>query len=216
MNKVLFWAVDCQKDFMNKDGALYVQGAEEIKPALEKLTKLAEEKKLTVVNTYDLHTPGDEEISDTPDFKTTFPHHCMVNSKGWNGIKETNLQFSDSRFNCSIFRATESLEENWVKTGKNIHIYKNKFDVFEGNRHTDEVVKILNTDCVIVYGVSGDCCVDYAIKGLIKRKCKVIAVIDAIKSLKETPVDEWKKMGVTLMSTIDVINFLNETEKNEK
>ena len=53
--KIIFWNVDTQKDFMNKDGKLYVQGAEEIKSNLKRLTNLAKAYNITVVNTGDYH-----------------------------------------------------------------------------------------------------------------------------------------------------------------
>ena len=40
---------------------------------LEKLTKYARAKGIQVVNTADWHTMASEEVSDKPDFKTTFP-----------------------------------------------------------------------------------------------------------------------------------------------
>ncbi len=63
--KTIFWNVDTQVDFMNKDGKLYVQGAEEIKPNLKRLTDLAEKYKITVINTGDYHNKTSKEISNT-------------------------------------------------------------------------------------------------------------------------------------------------------
>ena len=34
---------------------------------------------------------ADDEISDTPDFKNTFPPHCMANTEGVNFIALTSL-----------------------------------------------------------------------------------------------------------------------------
>ena len=60
--KIIFWNVDTQKDFMNPDGALYVEGAESIKPNLKKLTEFARENNIFVVNTADFHFPDDKEL----------------------------------------------------------------------------------------------------------------------------------------------------------
>ena len=62
--KIIFWAVDCQKDFIEPPGALYVEGAETIKPNLKKLTEFAKENNIFVVNTADYHFPDDKELSE--------------------------------------------------------------------------------------------------------------------------------------------------------
>ena len=80
--KIIFFAVDCQKDFIEKKGALYIEGAETIKPNLKKLTEFAKKNNIFVVNTADYHFPGDKELSDKPDLVNTFPPHCMFDSKG--------------------------------------------------------------------------------------------------------------------------------------
>ena len=76
--QILFWSVDCQKDFMLPSGKLYVKGAEEIVPNLNTLTKLAKECKIKVVSTGDYHTLESKELSDKPDFVNTFPEHCII------------------------------------------------------------------------------------------------------------------------------------------
>lgn len=213
--KILFWNVDTQKDFMNKNGKLYVEGVEAIKPNLKKLTQYAKEHNIKVVNTGDMHLPKDKELSDTPNFKTTFPEHCMLGSEGIEFIKETYPWEKDTYYQVTCFHDNE-LNIGALHLARNIIIHKNTFDVFEGNSFTDEVLEELKPDSIVIYGVSGDYCVDYAIRGLIQRKYNVIAVIDAIKSLKETPINEWNKLGVISISTTAVINFLKTTEQNEK
>ncbi|NQU88116.1 MAG: cysteine hydrolase, partial [Mariniphaga sp.] len=49
-DKILFWNVDTQKDFIDPDGKLYVPGAELIKGNLNVLTELAIKNKIRVVN----------------------------------------------------------------------------------------------------------------------------------------------------------------------
>ena len=44
----IFYEVDIQNDFMNKNGALYVPGAELIKPNIKILTNYAREKNIPV------------------------------------------------------------------------------------------------------------------------------------------------------------------------
>lgn len=89
LKKVFFWNVDTQRDFMEETGALYVPGAREIRPALARLTAFAREKGIPVVSSADYHYQESAELSDAPDFKTTFPPHCMAETPGAELIPET-------------------------------------------------------------------------------------------------------------------------------
>ncbi len=206
--KIIFWAVDCQKDFINPDGALYVEGAESIKPNLKKLTKFAKDNNIMVVNTRDYHWMDDEELSDKPDFVNTFPNHCIRKSDGANFIEETDPGYYYNELD----------EENPVLINldlRNIVINKTKFDVFTGNSNTDKYVKLINPDIVVVYGVAGDYCVKYAVDGLIKKGCQVMVVLDSIKAIKANPIMEWEALGVQIRKTEEIFQFVKES-KNEK
>ncbi|MBR9701141.1 cysteine hydrolase [Candidatus Woesearchaeota archaeon] len=192
--KTLFWNVDTQNDFMNKDGALYVQDAENIKANLSLVTELARQYKIPVLNTADWHTPESEEISNTPDYKTTFPPHCIQDSEG--------AQFGYStkpREDATIVDWQEKTDLSELKNHKgDIIIYKDKFDVFTGNPQTTAVLEILNPDRVVVYGVATNVCVDYAVKGLIDKVKQIYVIEDAIKGLPglPSPEDAWYAKGV--------------------
>ena len=56
----IFYDVDTQMDFMNKDGALYVPNAELIKPRLELLTNFAINNRILRIGSVDQHF-GTEE-----------------------------------------------------------------------------------------------------------------------------------------------------------
>ncbi len=206
--KIIFWAVDCQKDFINPDGALYVEGAETIKPNLKKLTEFAKDNNITVVNTKDYHHFGDEELSDEPDFINTFPNHCIAGSIGEEFIDETQPKDYPNKLYYTNKLPTLNL------FARNITIYKNKFDVFTGNPNTDKFIEFINPDIVIIYGVAGDYCVNYAIKGLIKKGYKVIVVMDAIKAIKDNPIKEWQELGVQMGNIEEIFQFIKEI-KNE-
>ena len=67
--RVIFWDVDTQHDFMDADGRLYVPGAESIKSNLKRLTDYAHERGIRIVASSDDHTAEHREISSTPDFR---------------------------------------------------------------------------------------------------------------------------------------------------
>lgn len=191
--KKLFWAVDCQKDFLNKDGVLYVEGAESIKSNLKKLTNIAIINNITVVNTMDWHDVDDKELSDNPDFINTFPHHCMAYEKGSELIEETT--------------PLDGLFTVYDKK-RNIAIKKNEFDVFTGNLNTDNILKVLNPETVVVYGVATNICVNFAVLGLVGRGYKVVVVKDAIKELPQLDVNAiyegWESEGIIFETTENI------------
>ena len=209
--KIIFFAVDCQKDFINPDGALYVEGAEKIKPNLKKLTEFAKENNIFVVNTADYHFPDDKELSDKPDFVNTFPPHCMFDKSGHHFIEETKVK-DDS----SILDYRENQETDLDLYGNNIVITKNKFDVFQGNPHTNRFLDFINPDIAVVYGVATNVCVNYAVLGLRKRGVEVIVIKDAIKELPNLPVkdiyEEWDLKGVGFLTVNEIIDDLKIME----
>lgn len=74
----IFWDVDTQFDFMSPEGKLYVPGAENIIDKVSRTRKFALENGYSIIADIDWHSTDNEEISDTPDFKQTFPPHCMA------------------------------------------------------------------------------------------------------------------------------------------
>ena len=71
----IFYDVDTQNDFMNKNGALYVPGAEDIIGNVLTLTNYARKNGINVFGSLDAHT------KDDPEFKI-FPPHCVVGTRG--------------------------------------------------------------------------------------------------------------------------------------
>jgi len=82
MPATIFWDVDTQHDFVMPDGTMYIQGAETILPNLKVLTCFARERGVPLLGSVDYHAPGDPEISALPDFRETYPPHCLVGTPG--------------------------------------------------------------------------------------------------------------------------------------
>ena len=178
---ILFWNVDTQLDFIEPDGKLYVEGAEKLKPVYSKITDFASENLIRVINTCDFHLINSWELSANPDFKTTFPEHCMAGTKGAEFIKETKPALPaivDWMTHLAILPQLAN-----AKQFRNIVIRKDAFDVFEGNPYTAKILSLINPDKIFVYGVSTNVCVDKAVCGLIQRGYKVYVFEDAIKEL---------------------------------
>src|SRR5688500_16472804 len=92
MRRVIFWDVDTQYDFMKADGKLYVPDAEQLIPNLRKRTDYAHDHATRIVASADAHVPAHSESSATPDWKTTFPPHCLRGTPGQKKIAETALR----------------------------------------------------------------------------------------------------------------------------
>ncbi len=209
--KIIFWNVDTQKDFMNPDGALYVEGAETIKPNLKKLTEFAYNNDITVVSTQDYHHFDDKELSDSPDFINTFPKHCIAGSIGSEFVEEVVPLDQEEDDTIILNNPIDHLLINVYS--RNITIQKNKFDVFTGNPHTELFLDLINPDIVVVYGVATNVCVNCAVLGLTARGIEVIVVKDAIKELPNLPVTEifekWGDRKVGWTKTDVLVNDLS-------
>src|SRR5687768_8743962 len=148
---LIFWDVDTQHDFMDASGKLYVPDAESIKPNLKRLTDYAHERGIRIVATADDHEPGHRELSTTPDFRETFPEHCMRGTRGASKIPETALSAPD------VVEPAPTPAEQLARLLRNrdgdILIRKHWFDVFT-NPNADIVVDALAPSDVVVYGVA--------------------------------------------------------------
>ncbi len=203
-NDILFWNVDTQIDFMKADGKLYVQDAEQIEPILEKLTKLAKARNFRVVNSCDYHNEKSEELSDNPNFVTTFPPHCMENTSGQAFVPATqpeNPIVFDWNKKYTIDNETLAFEK-----GRNIVIRKDLFDVFTGNPNTEKILQTLAPKKVFVYGVATNVCVNFAVLGLAERGYEVFVIEDAIKELPKIPApfENWKAKGVKFIKFSEI------------
>ena len=204
----IFWNVDTQFDFVSPNGKLYVSGAELLKPNWEKLTQLAKNNLITVVNTADWHYPGSAELSTNPDFIKTFPQHCMANSAGAEYIDETkpeNPFIIDWETENYISKEVMDSKEH-----RNFIIRKDAFDVFKGNPYSEQLLKLLSPETIVVYGVTTNVCVNDAVVGLAKRGKNVIVVENAIKELPNIPLpfEKWEKLGVKLMKLDNIEKML--------
>lgn len=213
--KILFMCIDAQKDFINNNGALYVKGAEEIKLNLRILTELANKYGITIINTGDYHNDLSEELSDNPDFKNTFPKHCIMGTIGSEFVDEVMPRMIDRTFYTAPNYA-KITNSNSIVGAKSIIIYKDSFDVFKDSTCAKDIIEFLSPDMVIVYGVATNVCVNYAVQGLISKGRRVTVVVDAIKELPDLPIvdiiHDWKSKGVKLVATDDIEKILKQGE----
>jgi nicotinamidase/pyrazinamidase len=207
-SRVVFWDVDTQYDFMKADGKLYVPDAEQLIPNLKKLTDYAHGHGIRIVASADDHVVDHGEISDTPDWKETFPPHCMRGTPGQKKIAETTL-----RDPLVIEPAAEdpaSLATRVHDHRGDILFLKHRFDVFS-NPNVLPVLDELNPHDIVLYGVALDVCDKYAIEGLLTHRphLRLFAVVDAMKPIDRDAAEhllkEWGEEGVRLVKTSEVV-----------
>ncbi len=191
MAGVIFWDVDTQYDFMRADGKLYVPGAEDIVPRLEAL-----------------RAPGDTELSDDPDFSSTFPPHCLRGTTGQERIPETRLD--DPLVITPVSRTAQEVRREVREHGGDVLVLKHEFDVFT-NPNVDAALVEIDPDVIVLFGVALDVCDRFAVEGLLQRRprTRIRVVTDAVRAIDASAGDrllaDWRDRGVELVKTAQVL-----------
>lgn len=198
--ETIFWDVDTQSDFMRSEGKLYVPGAETIIPTVSEVRRFALENGYSMIADTDWHSLDNDEISDNPDFKKTFPPHCMAGEPGSERVGflgDVPIEY------VGIDRMdTESLKKLISKEQFHVVIRKNSLDVFD-NPNTDKLVRLTKAKRAVVFGVALDFCVYYVVEGLRKFPDVELCLLkDAVKGLGVRPdqqiLDELEHKGVEI------------------
>ena len=197
---VIFWDVDTQYDFMMPDGKLYVPGAEEIVEQVSEIRKFALVNGFSILADIDWHSPDDEEISESPDMKETFPAHCLAGRPGGERVGylgEVPIDYIEiDPVEANVLRRLVQKEQ------AHIVIRKKTLNVFD-NPNTDKLVEIVAPNHVAVFGVALDCCVYYVLQGLSRHEgVKLSLLKDATRGLQIRPDEEiyseLQRMGVAI------------------
>jgi len=220
----IFFDVDTQNDFMNSDGALYVPGAEEIKPNLKLLTKHAFGNSIRIFGSLDKHF-GTREYKDREGelqrWGGPFPDHCMAGTHGFWKILETcppvkshhefpgeNVvripHWPPAREDKQSLRCPENL----VETNDQIYFEKQTYDVFS-NPTTEEVLQKAKVNEAVVYGVATDYCVKAAVLGMQEKGIQTYVVEDAIMGIDsettKSALEEMARAGAKFVTTKEIL-----------
>lgn len=184
---------------MLPEGKLYVPGAEEAVPAMANLIAAARAAGIPHVASADDHELTDPEISEEPDFRATYPPHCLRGTHGARKIPETEQT-------DPVPMALTEVPERYL-TGREFLLLKKNFDVFT-NPNAARLVQALDPEEVILFGVATDVCDDAAILGLLERGRRVRFVEDAARGLDDTRVARctaaWHERGVEFTTSAQV------------
>src|SRR5436190_16689627 len=196
----VLWDVDTQVDFVHADGKLAVPGAMEAVPAMARLVEAARAARIPHVASADDHELTDPEISEEPDYSSTYPPHCLRGTRGAARIPETEQE-------DPVPLALTDVPGKWLR-GREFLLLKKSFDVFT-NPNADHVLELLDPEEIVLFGVATDVCNDAAIRGLLARERKVAFVEDASRGLDETRTTAclaaWRSGGVRFVTSADVV-----------
>jgi len=191
VSKLFFADIDTQKDFMLQTGALYVPGAERLRPKLRRLFDFALKNEIQILSSVDAHVENDPEFSQ-------FPPHCIKGTEGQKKLEETLLPHP-------LFLENKEYDRNLfqdVRKHFQIIVEKQDLDMFS-NPIAERLLRILPPRAV-VFGVATEYCVRIACLGLRKKGVQTVLVTDAVaalssKSEKET-LNELRKAGVEFIN----------------
>jgi nicotinamidase/pyrazinamidase len=185
-----------------------VPGAKDVAAGMERLVDAARTAGVTHVASADDHELTDPEISDSPDFASTFPPHCLRGTRGTEKILETKQR---DPLPLSLVPFPPRVVSQLVAGRRELVLLKKSFDVFT-NPNADALLAALDPDEVVVFGVATDVCDDAAIRGLLQRGRKVRFVEDAARGLDEERTAActaaWRERGVEFTTVEEVIASL--------
>jgi len=169
----LYFDIDTQVDFMYPAGALYVPGAEKLVPLIATLSRAGAAAGGVVISTTCAH---DE---DDPEFRV-WPPHCVIGTVGQTKpgalLLEKRTIVPKQKADLAIAGAEQIILE------------KGELNLFT-NPNTEALVRALNPEECVVYGVVTEYCVQHCAMGLLDRGYRVALVKEAIQSLNTADAD---------------------------
>jgi nicotinamidase-related amidase len=173
MGSVVF-NIDTQQDFF-EGGLVDIPNHESILSNLEKISKACKDNGTKVISTIRWFKDDSEFFSEMPDYRETFPRHCIKDTKGARFINQTA---PDRYFLLNWEGGNLNFPE--IHKNNNVVVTKKSLDVFEGNQYFDAIIHNLGVPFMerphyIVYGVE----VGPTVLGLLRRGYEVTVVSDA-------------------------------------
>ncbi len=196
MGGTILWDVDTQVDFIEPGGKLYFAGAEEARPAMARLVEAARAAGVVHVASCDQHELSDPEISEEPDYDSTWPPHCLLGTRGAEKISETKQL---DPLPLPLVPVPTPTLRRLLDGHREILIPKKQYDPFT-NPNTETLLDVLDPDEILLFGVATDICDDAAVRALLRRGRRITFVEDASRGVDESRVAActaaWRDAGV--------------------
>jgi nicotinamidase/pyrazinamidase len=200
----ILWDVDTQADFIEPGGKLYFPGAEEARPAMARLVETARGAGIVHVASCDQHELSDPEISEEPDYESTWPPHCLLGTGGAEKIPETKQL---DPLPLPLVPVPPTVLRRLLDGRREILIPKKQYDPFT-NPNSEPVLDMLDPDEILLFGVAIDICDDAAVRALLRRGRRISFVEDAARGVDESRVaactEAWRHAGVSFTTADQV------------
>jgi nicotinamidase/pyrazinamidase len=205
MGGTILWDVDTQVDFIEPGGKLYFDGAEEARPAMARLVGAARAVGVVHLASVDDHELSDPEISEEPDFESTWPPHCLRGTRGAEKIPETKQL---DPLPLPLVPMPSSVLRRLLEGGREVLVPKKHFDPFT-NPNLETVLDILDPDEIVLFGVATDVCDDAAVRALLRRGRRVTFVEDAARGVDAARVaaclTAWREAEVVFTTSGEAV-----------
>jgi nicotinamidase/pyrazinamidase len=192
----ILWDVDTQVDFIEPGGKLYFAGAEKAKPAMARLVEAARAAGIVHVASTDQHELSDPEISEEPDFDSTWPPHCLLGTPGAEKIAETKQV---DPLPLPLVPLPRAILRGLLEGRREILIPKKQYDPFT-NPNSQTLLELLDPDEILLFGVATDICDDAAVRALLSRGRRITFVENAARGVDESRtaacIADWRERGV--------------------
>ena len=204
----ILWDVDTQVDFIEPAGKLYFAGAEEARPAMARLVDAARAAGVVHVASCDQHELSDPEISEEPDFDSTWPPHCLLGTRGAAKIPETEQL---DPLPLPLVPVPQPALRRLLGGRREILIPKKQYDPFT-NPNTETLLDVLDPDEILLFGVATDIWDDAAVRSLLRRGRRIAFVEDASRGVDDSRVAAclaaWRDGGVRFTTAEEAVASL--------
>ncbi|WP_346923406.1 isochorismatase family protein [Rothia sp. (in: high G+C Gram-positive bacteria)] len=201
--------VDVQNDFC-EGGSLATERGAEVAALISEYVETRHSDYEAIVATLDWHVNPGDHFSDTPDYKTSWPRHCVAESRGADTHENLDTDYIEAFFRKGAFEAAYSgfegllAPENSVMTGERE----------AGAAVEDETPKLSLDDWlqeheindVDVVGIATDFCVKATALDAVDAGYETRVLLDLTAPVSEEgqddAVDELEDAGVTVTEVL--------------
>jgi nicotinamidase/pyrazinamidase len=199
---MIFFDIDTQHDFLDRDGALYVPDAETIRPNIERLLRAASERQITTISSRCAHGEND------PEFKV-FPPHCIEGTRGAERVFADLPQLP--RREIPVHAAPQP--DAQLAPATHYLVKKQVYDLFS-NPWLEDLRRrgAFRGEPCVVFGVATDYCVRAAALGLASTGARVLLIEDAVRGVADettkSTIEEMRAAGVEFTTTNELLKML--------
>lgn len=201
--------VDVQNDFC-EGGSLATERGAEVAALISEYVETRHSDYEAIVATLDWHVNPGDHFSDTPDYKTSWPRHCVAESRGADTHENLDTDYIEAFFRKGAFEAAYSgfegllAPENSVMTGERE----------AGAAVEDETPKLSLDDWLQeheitdldVVGIATDFCVKSTALDAVDAGYETRVLLDLTAPVSEEgqddAVDELEDAGVTVTEVL--------------